>query len=211
MGVIVAATVIPGILLLGVVVGYCLKRRRWWTRKLNRRGSANEYFRERRSGNETELPLFNLETVRHATNNFSASNVIGKGGYGPVYLGMLEEGQDVAVKRLSKTSIQGTEEFKNELTLIAKVQHRNLVRLLGCCIEGNEKMLIYEYMPNKSLDTFIFGDSRLRIIHRDLKASNVLLDKELQPKISDFGMARIFGGDQVEAKPRELLAHSMFC
>ncbi|KAK1257123.1 G-type lectin S-receptor-like serine/threonine-protein kinase [Acorus gramineus] len=157
MGVIVAATVIPGILLLGVVIGYCLKRRRWWTRKLNRRGGANEYFRERRSGKETELPLFNLETVRNATNNFSASNVIGKGGYGPVYLGMLEEGQDVAVKRLSKTSIQGTEEFKNELTLIAKVQHRNLVRLLGCCIEGNEKMLIYEYMPNKSLDTFIFG------------------------------------------------------
>ncbi|KAK1309367.1 Receptor-like serine/threonine-protein kinase SD1-8 [Acorus calamus] len=226
MGVIVAATVVPGILLLGVI-GYCSKRRRWWSRKLNRRGGANEYFRERRSENETELPLFDLETVRNATNNFSASNVIGKGGYGPVYWGKLEEGQDVAVKRLSKTSIQGTEEFKNELTLIAKVQHRNLVGLLGCCIEGNEKMLIYEYMPNKSLDTFIFDitksasmdwqkrydiimgiargllylhqDSRLRIIHRDLKASNVLLDKALQPKISDFGMARIFGGDQAEA------------
>ncbi|XP_059292835.1 G-type lectin S-receptor-like serine/threonine-protein kinase RKS1 [Lycium ferocissimum] len=180
-----------------------------------------------------EISIFDLSAIIDATENFSDANKLGTGGFGSVYKGHLKDGKVIAVKRLSETSGQGTEEFKNEVTLIAKLQHRNLVRLLGCCIQQGEKMLVYEYLPNKSLDSFIFDktkrslldwgkrfeiilgiargmlylhqDSRLRIIHRDLKASNVLLDASMQPKISDFGMARIFGGDQIEANTNRVV------
>ncbi|PNX68999.1 G-type lectin S-receptor-like serine/threonine-kinase, partial [Trifolium pratense] len=92
-----------------------------------------------------------------ATNNFDWSNKLGQGGFGPVYMGKLQDGQEIAVKRLSRASGQGLEEFMNEVVVLCKLQHRNLVKLLGCCIEGDEKMLVYEYMSNKSLDAFIFG------------------------------------------------------
>ncbi|KAF6139221.1 hypothetical protein GIB67_040368 [Kingdonia uniflora] len=140
--------------------------------------------------------------------------------------GKLVNGQEIVVKKLLKKSGQGIHELQNEVILIAKLQHQNPVRLLGCCIQRHETMIIYEYMPNKSLDSFIFDqarstlinrekcfniiigiaqghfylhrDSRLRIIHRDLKASNALLDEAMRPKISDFDMVRTFGGDQTE-------------
>ncbi|PIN12769.1 Non-specific serine/threonine protein kinase [Handroanthus impetiginosus] len=104
---------------------------------------------------DVELPFFDLATILNATDYFSEQNKIVEGGFGLVYKGTLQ-GQEIAVKRLSKYSTQGLNEFKNEVMLIAKLQHRNLVRFLGCCIDGEEKMLIYEFMPNNSLATFIF-------------------------------------------------------
>ncbi|KAH0459763.1 hypothetical protein IEQ34_012577 [Dendrobium chrysotoxum] len=153
-------------------------------------GYAKESIRK-----EMELPIFDMSTIEIATNNFSDENKLGHGGFGPVYKGHLEDGQEIAVKRLFKYSVQGLDEFMNEVMLIAKLQHRNLVRLLGCCIQGEERLLIYEYMPNKSLDSSIF----------DLKVSNILLDRELNPKISDFGLARIVGGDQMQESTQKVV------
>ncbi|XP_016497184.1 G-type lectin S-receptor-like serine/threonine-protein kinase At1g11330 isoform X2 [Nicotiana tabacum] len=189
-------------------------------------GHSSNKGQEKKS--DIELKFFELHDLKVATDNFLLDNKLGEGGFGAVFKGQLPDGQQIAVKRLSTQSRQGIREFKTEALLIAKLQHRNLVRFFGCCVEDEEKMLIYEYMPNKSLDYFIFDesrkslldwkkrheiiigiargilylhqDSRLKIIHRDLKASNILLDEDMNPKISDFGTARIFSGNQNEAK-----------
>ncbi|XP_066397838.1 cysteine-rich receptor-like protein kinase 6 isoform X4 [Miscanthus floridulus] len=176
---------------------------------------------------DSEFSIFDFDQIADATDNFSDDHKLGQGGFGPVYKGELPGGLEIAIKRLSSVSVQGLMEFKTEIQLIAKLQHTNLVRLQGCCVQADEKMLVYEYMHNKSLDFFIFdGDkgkaltwerrfriidgvaqgllylhkhSRLRVIHRDLKASNILLDRDMNPKISDFGMARIFCSNVTEA------------
>ncbi|KAG7614705.1 Protein kinase domain [Arabidopsis thaliana x Arabidopsis arenosa] len=173
---------------------------------------------------DAQLLQLDFDTIRLATNDFSRDNQLGEGGFGAVYKGVLDYGEEIAVKRLSMKSGQGDNEFINEVSLVAKLQHRNLVRLLGFCLQGEERILIYEFFKNTSLDNFIFDsnrrmildwetryriisgvargllylheDSRFKIVHRDMKASNVLLDDAMNPKIADFGMAKLFDTDQ---------------
>ncbi|VAH35572.1 unnamed protein product [Triticum turgidum subsp. durum] len=157
--------------------------------------------------------------LRSATDNFSPNNLLGQGGYGSVYKGKLTDGRFVAVKQLSEASHQGKKEFATEIETISRVQHRNLVKLYGCCLEGNKPLLVYEYLENGSLDHALFGkgkssldwptrfeiclgvarglsylheESSIRVVHRDIKASNILLDANLNPKISDFGLAKLY-------------------
>ncbi|GLJ42758.1 hypothetical protein SUGI_0886540 [Cryptomeria japonica] len=175
--------------------------------------------------------LFSLTEMKIATNDFDIENKIGEGGFGAVYKGVLQDGILVAVKKLSSTSGQGKREFLNEVATISAVQHRNLVKLYGCCIEDEERLLVYEYLPNNSLGRALFGsnrsklsldwpirfniclevarglaylhqESRIRIIHRDIKPNNILLDEYLNPKIADFGLARLYDAAKTHISTR---------
>ncbi|XP_027337521.1 cold-responsive protein kinase 1-like [Abrus precatorius] len=173
---------------------------------------------------------YKYNDLKDATKNFSDENKLGEGGFGDVYKGTLKNGKVVAVKKLILGKSDKTDDdFESEVKLISNVHHRNLVRLLGCCSKGQERILVYEYMANNSLDRFLFGDKEgslnwkqrydiilgtargltylheefhVSIIHRDIKSGNILLDHEFQPKISDFGLARLLPGDKSHLKTR---------
>ncbi|XP_027125514.1 G-type lectin S-receptor-like serine/threonine-protein kinase At1g11410 [Coffea arabica] len=209
----------------------------WCCKLQKRKGNLRKFMRPGRpelddKGDDESL-FFSFTSIEIATDHFSEENKLGQGGFGPVYKGKLVNGLEIAVKRLNRMSGHGIEQFKNEVKVISKLQHRNLVRLLGSCIEKEERLLVYEYLPNNSLDSVLFDAakrnildwkrrlkiiegvaqgllylhkySRLKIIHRDLKTSNVLLDADLNPKISDFGTARIFGENEMRGSTMNIV------
>ncbi|XP_028059436.1 probable leucine-rich repeat receptor-like serine/threonine-protein kinase At3g14840 [Camellia sinensis] len=199
----------------------------WWRGCLRRKDTMEQGLR----GLDLMTGSFTLRQIKAATNNFDAANKIGEGGFGYVYKGLLSDGTVIAVKKLSSKSKQGNREFVNEIGMISALQHPHLVKLYGCCIEGNELLLIYEYMENNSLAralfspdefqlnldwptrykicigiakglAFLHGESRIKIVHRDIKSTNVLLDKNLNPKISDFGLAKLDEEDNTHISTR---------
>ncbi|XP_074269799.1 putative LRR receptor-like serine/threonine-protein kinase At1g07650 [Silene latifolia] len=186
----------------------------WW--KHHRKDTASR--EQVLAGLDLQTGLFTFRQLKAATNNFSDDSIIGHGGFGSVYLGILLDGTHIAVKQLSSRSKQGNREFINEIGMISGLNHPNLVRLYGCCVEGNQLFLIYEYMENNNLAlalfdniqlkldwrtrqricigvarglTFMHEESTIKIVHRDIKATNILLDGDLNAKIADFGLARL--------------------
>ncbi|VVA29379.1 Hypothetical predicted protein [Prunus dulcis] len=188
----------------------------WWKGSLDSKTSREKALREL----DLQTGFFTFRQIKAATNNFDLKNKIGEGGFGCVYKGILLDGTIIAVKQLSSKSKQGNREFVNEIGMISGLQHPNLVRLYGCCIEANQLLLIYEYMENNSLAHALFGpeegplkldwptrqkiclgiarglaflheESALKVVHRDIKTTNILLDHDLSPKISDFGLAKL--------------------
>ncbi|GMI83488.1 cysteine-rich RLK (RECEPTOR-like protein kinase) 2, ALTERED SEED GERMINATION 6, CYSTEINE-RICH RLK2 [Hibiscus trionum] len=191
------------------------------------------YIQKKRGSNDAEKWVkvlrdsnlnFKYSTLEKATGSFDEANKLGQGGFGTVYKGALPDGREIAVKRLFFNNRHRAADFYNEVNMISSVEHKNLVRLLGCSCSGPESLLVYEFLPNKSLDSFIFDSSRgkeltwekryqiiigtveglvylhenstNKIIHRDIKASNILLDSKFRAKIADFGLARSFDEDQ---------------
>ncbi|KAL5774156.1 hypothetical protein ACOSP7_011713 [Xanthoceras sorbifolium] len=197
-------------LFFSIMVFFCW--RRYFEHK-SRRGDLK--------GLDLQTGTFTFRQLKAATNNFNSANKLGEGGFGSVYKGQLSDGTVIAVKQLSSKSRQGNREFVNEIGMISGLQHPNLVKLFGCCVEGNQLLLVYEYMENNCLAHALFGsesstlkldwatrqkicvgiargllaflheESAIKIVHRDIKATNVLLDRQLNAKISDFGLAKL--------------------
>ncbi|XP_052181986.1 cysteine-rich receptor-like protein kinase 42 [Diospyros lotus] len=201
--------------LFGAIIGYYIFSKRREERKKHDEVPAFV--------NQSNLH-FKYQVLEQATDHFSSSNKLGQGASGSVFRGTLPDGSTVAVKRLLYNTKHWVDDFFNEVNSISGVQHKNLVRLFGCSIEGPETLLVYEFVPNKSLDRILFdrnsrqplsweqrfkiilgiaeglaflhGGSQVKIIHRDIKSSNILLDDNLTPKIADFGLARCAAGDR---------------
>ncbi|KAE8793899.1 cysteine-rich receptor-like protein kinase 10 [Hordeum vulgare] len=216
------AAYIAALLIINLLAWLCI----WRRMKRRPQTGATQPYSSGENMESVESMLIDISTLRAATRGFAESNKLGQGGFGAVYKGTLPDGDEIAVKRLAKSSTQGVGELTNELLLVAKLQHKNLVRLVSVCLEQEERLLVYEFVPNRSLDQVLFDtekrgqldwgkrykiisgiarglqylheDSQLKVVHRDLKASNVLLDTNMNPKISDFGLARLFGGDQTQ-------------
>ncbi|KAM1278767.1 hypothetical protein ACFX2J_030745 [Malus domestica] len=214
------AVVIIAIVLLALVI--------LWKRGLLGRQKTLE---DDLKGVELQTRKFTFTQLKDATTNFDQANKIGEGGFGTVYKGILVDGTLIAVKQLSSKSKQGNREFVNEIGMISALQHPHLVNLYGCCIEGNQLYLVYEYMENNSVSHALFGaeesqlkldwptrhricvgiakglaylheESSLKVIHRDIKATNVLPDRHLNPKISDFGLAKLAEEDKTHISTR---------
>ncbi|CAN6205639.1 unnamed protein product [Urochloa humidicola] len=220
----IAVGVACSVVLILIFLGVALIRVK---RKVDTKNYLSESSLERMA--RAKCMVFDFLTLQEATENFSEERKLGQGGFGVVYKGKLPDGQEIAVKKLLDTAAgHGLLQLQNEVQVLATLQHKNLVRLHGFCVHQNEMMLVYEFIKNGGLDSFLFEDtragnkirwdqqynivvgiakgimylhedSRIRIIHRDLKANNILLDDNADPKIADFGLARLLG-DHTQTK-----------
>ncbi|CAM8898209.1 unnamed protein product [Rhodiola kirilowii] len=213
---------VAGAFIILLVVGFI-----WWKRRMRRSKQKQEGL----GGLDCQTGSFTLKQIKAATDNFDPANKIGEGGFGVVFKGVLADGTLIAVKQLSAKSTQGNREFLNEIGMISCLQHPNLVKLHGCCIEADQLLLVYEYLEHNSLSRALFGlencqlfldwptrqriclgiakgiaylheESRLKIVHRDIKCTNVLLDGNLNPKISDFGLAKLHEEEKTHISTR---------